>query len=529
MGNPDKRFRIALSFPGEHRDFVERVAAILAERVGRERVLYDRYLEDELARPNLDTYLLTLYGDDSELIVAFLSKEYEGKEWCGLEWRVIRDLVKRRQDNSIMLLRLDDSEIPGLLSIDGYMSIDDRSSEDVAAQILQRMGMPEDDPQVSRRPPRWKLLSSIGAIALVLLAVTMVSLVLSGKRGLARTNLYQNSPLVTAELQSQVVGGVFEVTGFKNPLPAWKPLRVSTTSSPRGTSRAIVKDVRLPPAYDPAVFNDTPTRCDPSPGLSWGHPNHQGPPLPQSGTAQVAIDPLEPDSNYRFCVTFERTSTPDELHRFHLRVRQEVDALLTDGQRTSMTRDTQGLCGRLRVLLLEITATDEVLPPSAMRTCEGRAVQVLEEGMQRVQEADGATRDDAVNAVVTEVEILAKTAVLADSTSIVASTASYETPWQKWVRLPLSAGIAAFLINGMFMLGIPLVGRTADRPLWRFRSKRALIGGFGTASCVAVLSVLFPVSVRALIHSNAELPWGLAVGTAGGLVLGLLTLRRLGV
>ena len=44
-----KRFRIALSFPGEHREFVEQVADHLAANVGQERVLYDKYYEAEFA------------------------------------------------------------------------------------------------------------------------------------------------------------------------------------------------------------------------------------------------------------------------------------------------------------------------------------------------------------------------------------------------------------------------------------------------------------------------------------------------
>jgi hypothetical protein len=61
-----KRYRIALSFPGERREFIEQVATRLAESVGREQVLYDKYYEADFARLNLDTYLQALYHDESE-------------------------------------------------------------------------------------------------------------------------------------------------------------------------------------------------------------------------------------------------------------------------------------------------------------------------------------------------------------------------------------------------------------------------------------------------------------------------------
>jgi len=133
------RFKIALSYPGERRDFVEQVAARLADRVGRDRVLYDRYHEAEFAQPNLDTHLQRLYHDESELIVVFLCADYQRKEWCGLEWRAVRDLIKQRQAATVMPLRFDNTEVPGLFSIDGYVWIGDRSPQEIADLILQRM------------------------------------------------------------------------------------------------------------------------------------------------------------------------------------------------------------------------------------------------------------------------------------------------------------------------------------------------------------------------------------------------------
>jgi hypothetical protein len=123
-----RRFRVALSFPGERRSFVRHVATHLSENLGRSRVLYDEYFEPEFARPNLDIHLQELYHDDSDLIVVFLCNDYARKEWPGLEWRAIRDLIKRRQSSTVMPVRFDDTEIPGLFSTDGYVLIGDYST-----------------------------------------------------------------------------------------------------------------------------------------------------------------------------------------------------------------------------------------------------------------------------------------------------------------------------------------------------------------------------------------------------------------
>jgi tetratricopeptide (TPR) repeat protein len=134
-----KRFHVALSFPGERRAFVHQVAEHLGQTLGPERVLYDAWYEAELARPDLDTYLQALYHDQSDLICVFLCADYERREWCGLEWRALRDLIKRRQDSAIMPLRFDLTEIPGLFSTDGYVWLGDgRDPAEVARLILQR-------------------------------------------------------------------------------------------------------------------------------------------------------------------------------------------------------------------------------------------------------------------------------------------------------------------------------------------------------------------------------------------------------
>ncbi len=139
----EKRFRIALSFSGERRKYVGKVAESLVGEFGEEQVFYDKNFEAELARLDLDTYLQGIYHDDSELIVVFLCAEYEKKEWCGLEWRAIRDLIKKKKAWEIMFVRFDDTEIAGMYSIDGYVSAEGREPEEVAERIIERYRMNE--------------------------------------------------------------------------------------------------------------------------------------------------------------------------------------------------------------------------------------------------------------------------------------------------------------------------------------------------------------------------------------------------
>src|ERR1035438_233403 len=114
-----RRFRVALSFPGEHRGRVEKIAEALAGRLGRDAILYDKWHRGEFARPALGVYLPDLYRHESDLLVFFFCKEYAKKPWCGLEWRAALDLIAHQQYDQLMLLRVDDidiAEIPGLYS-----------------------------------------------------------------------------------------------------------------------------------------------------------------------------------------------------------------------------------------------------------------------------------------------------------------------------------------------------------------------------------------------------------------------------
>ncbi len=143
----EKRFRVALTFPGERIDCVEKGTNLLSQEYVTESVFYAKYFEAELARPELDTYLQKIYHSDSELIVVFICAEYEKKEWCGIEWRAVRDLIKSRRTSEIMPLRFDDTHIRGLFSIDGYINAQDHTPEEIAKLIIERYQINQSPPQ----------------------------------------------------------------------------------------------------------------------------------------------------------------------------------------------------------------------------------------------------------------------------------------------------------------------------------------------------------------------------------------------
>jgi len=135
----DIKFDVAFSFPGERRKFVSNIADIVRKQLKKDKLFYDFDYQSQLARPNIDVLLQKIYHDNSKLIVIFLSSEYMEKEWCGLEWRAIRDLIKSKKDDKIMFIKFDNKKIEGHFSIDGYIDATYHSKKAIAKFILERI------------------------------------------------------------------------------------------------------------------------------------------------------------------------------------------------------------------------------------------------------------------------------------------------------------------------------------------------------------------------------------------------------
>lgn len=137
------QFKVALSFPGEKRPYVSKVVDKLRNELGKDTIFYDYDYQSQLARPNLDCLLQNIYRSNADLVVVFLCKEYSEKDWCGLEWRAVRDIIKSKNNEKIMFFRFDNAAIDGVFSIDGYIDANQHSEEDAAKFILERVSLSE--------------------------------------------------------------------------------------------------------------------------------------------------------------------------------------------------------------------------------------------------------------------------------------------------------------------------------------------------------------------------------------------------
>lgn len=131
-------FEVALSFPGEVRSLVKEIALELERRVGPNSYFYDKNYVSQLARPSLDTLLQDIYRNRSKIIVAFLSGNYQEKDWCGIEFRAIKEIIMERSYQKVMFIRTDDGPVDGVFNTDGYVDARDYTSPELAAFIHER-------------------------------------------------------------------------------------------------------------------------------------------------------------------------------------------------------------------------------------------------------------------------------------------------------------------------------------------------------------------------------------------------------
>ncbi len=136
-------FDVALSFPGEIRSIVEPIVAELESKLGPNSYFYDNNYTAQLARPSLDLVLQDIYRNRSKLVVVFLCAYYQEKEWCGVEFRAIKDIIKSKQHDRIMFIRTDNSDIEGVFNTDGYIDATRFGSAEIAGFIYERVSLVE--------------------------------------------------------------------------------------------------------------------------------------------------------------------------------------------------------------------------------------------------------------------------------------------------------------------------------------------------------------------------------------------------
>ncbi|HEY0460528.1 MAG TPA: TIR domain-containing protein [Pyrinomonadaceae bacterium] len=130
-------YDVALSFAGEDRAYVEKVAQRLKAK--GVKVFYDNFNKVQLWGNNLIDHLGEVYSKRSRFIVMFISKYYAEKEWTNHERKFAQERAFKLKKNCILPVRFDNTSIPGLPSTLGYINLQKVTPIQLADLIVEKL------------------------------------------------------------------------------------------------------------------------------------------------------------------------------------------------------------------------------------------------------------------------------------------------------------------------------------------------------------------------------------------------------
>jgi hypothetical protein len=132
-----RQYDVALSFAGEDRAYVDKVAERLKE-LGVS-VFYDRFEQVELWGKDLAEQLGRIYGKQSRFVAIFASRHYAAKAWPSHERQFALARHIAGEKNRILPVRFDATEIPGIASTIAYVDARVLTPEKLAELIRQKV------------------------------------------------------------------------------------------------------------------------------------------------------------------------------------------------------------------------------------------------------------------------------------------------------------------------------------------------------------------------------------------------------
>lgn len=135
-------YDVALSFAGEDREYVKKVALELSNRKFGERnvrVFYDAYEQHNLWGNDLFQYLSNIYQKQTRFVIIFISEHYATKVWTKHELKNAQARSLFEDSPYILPARFDDSEIPGLSPTVGYIDLRTMTIKDFVDLVLNKL------------------------------------------------------------------------------------------------------------------------------------------------------------------------------------------------------------------------------------------------------------------------------------------------------------------------------------------------------------------------------------------------------
>lgn len=138
MRPAEPQYDVALSFAGEDRTYVEAVASEL--RSAGVKIFYDDYEKVALWGKDLYAHLDYVYRQASRYCVVFISDHYAKKVWTNHERQSAQARALEENEEYILPVRFDDTEVPGLRPTTGFLSLTDIAPTELAGLVREKLG-----------------------------------------------------------------------------------------------------------------------------------------------------------------------------------------------------------------------------------------------------------------------------------------------------------------------------------------------------------------------------------------------------
>lgn len=130
-------YDIAISFAGEDREIAEKLANSIVLKGFN--VFYDDYEKANLWGKNLYDHLIKIYRDEAKYCLILISNNYAKKLWTNHERRAAQTRAIKENCEYILPLKLDDTDIDGILDTVGYIEYNHTKFEEIINLIEEKI------------------------------------------------------------------------------------------------------------------------------------------------------------------------------------------------------------------------------------------------------------------------------------------------------------------------------------------------------------------------------------------------------
>lgn len=136
-------YNVALSFAGEDREYVEKIAYGLKEY--GVKVFYDKFKTAELFGKDLYQYLNDIYKNKADYCIIFISEAYKKKAWTQHELASAQTRAFLDDKEYILPIYIDMVSVPGINETVGYITKKDYTIPEIINIVLEKLSFIDED------------------------------------------------------------------------------------------------------------------------------------------------------------------------------------------------------------------------------------------------------------------------------------------------------------------------------------------------------------------------------------------------